>query len=101
MPALAKSKTVDEISVAARNIVAVIMDRSDLSTGQSIEETKLLLDRPDKTEEEIRSVVFDMTQTILYAKREGLSRTEIEERVALEIMWLGYCNPIKHVMAQR
>lgn len=81
------------VTLMAREVTNTVLDFGSYA-GQGTDAAVLtIVARSEKTEVENMKVVNDVTNTVLMGVRDGLQRGEIEDRVLLELLWVGYWAP--------
>jgi hypothetical protein len=81
------------VTLMAREILSVILPFGTTMARGTDEAVLAIVARPEKSDEVNMQVVHNVTNTVAKALREGLAPWDIEDRVLLELLWLGYWAP--------
>lgn len=84
--------TVNPITELAKNVLTTIMP-GGVFTGNSESAVLELVARPDKTEAENMAVVNMLIKVTAIAAHDGMGHGFIQDRILLELLWLGYWQP--------
>lgn len=81
------------VTLMAREILSVVLPDGKIQAYRTDEAVLAIVARPEKTEAENMQVVHNVTNTVARALRDGLAPWDIEDRVLLELLWIGYWAP--------
>lgn len=81
------------VTLMAREILSVLMPDRQTMAYRTDEAVLAIVARPEQSDEANMQVVHNVTNTVARAIRDGLAPWDIEDRVLLELLWVGYWSP--------
>lgn len=87
-----QSTTVNPVTELAKNVLNAIMP-GGVFVGNSESAVLELVARPEKTEAENMEVVNTLIKVVAVSAYDGMGYGFIQDRVLLELLWLGYWQP--------